>query len=193
MDPRELIQAIMDEDFISAKSMMNDLVMSTVADNIDELRQEVAANLFGCDECGEENIEEAWDKETKVSPQEKGEYEGRSIESLKKEYAKLKASGPHSKSSPEYGDMRELAFAIRAKTGWGSVQEMRGGTPAFHRYMAGGKPSGWASPAGKDYDKDGKVEPPKDEVLGSRINAAVRAGKMTPEQAKRTKSKGKYG
>jgi hypothetical protein len=107
MESRELIQAIMDEDFISAKSMMNDLVMSTVADNIDELRQEVAANLFGCDECEEENIEEQM--------------------------------------------------------------------------------------AGKDYDKDGTVEPAKDEVLGSRINAAVRAGKMSPEQAKRTKSKGKYG
>jgi hypothetical protein len=137
MESRELIQAIMDEDFISAKSMMNDLVMSTVADNIDELRQEVAANLFGCDECEEENI---------------------------------------------------------------SIEEMRGGTPAFHSYMAGGKPlwllatsSGRASPAGRDYDKDGKVEPAKDEVLGSRINAAVRAGKMSPEQAKRTKSKGKYG
>lgn len=130
MDSRELIQAIMDEDFISAKSMMNDLVMSTVADNIDDLRQEVAANLFGCDECDEENI---------------------------------------------------------------SIEEMRGGTPAFHSHMAGGKPFGWASPAGKDYDKDGKVEPAKDEVLGSRINAAVRSGKMTPEQAKRTKSKGKYG
>jgi hypothetical protein len=43
-----------------------------------------------------------------------------------------------------------------------------------------------------DYDQDGTVEAPKDEVLGSRINAAVKAGKMTPAQAAKTKNKGKY-
>jgi hypothetical protein len=106
MDSRELIQAIMDEDFISAKSMTNDLVMFAVSDELDELRKEVASNLFGCDECEEENVNEA-----------------------------------------------------RAKA---------------------------------DYDRDGTVETSKDEVLGSRINAAVKSGKMTPAQAARTKSKGKY-
>ena len=32
--------------------------------------------------------------------------------------------------------------------------------------------------ADKDYDKDGKVESPKDEVWGSRLRAAKKAGKM---------------
>ena len=48
------------------------------------------------------------------------------------------------------------------------------------------------SSATKDYDKDGEVESSKDEVLGSRINAAVKAGKLTPAQAANTKNKGKY-
>jgi hypothetical protein len=40
---------------------------------------------------------------------------------LLKTYNHLKASGPHKKGSEEYGRMRELAFAIRAKSGWGKV------------------------------------------------------------------------
>ena len=36
--------------------------------------------------------------------------------------------------------------------------------------------------AKKDYDKDGKVESPKDEVWGSRFRAAKMAGKMEEEQ-----------
>ena len=64
---------------------------------------------------------EKWDQETKVSPSEKGKYEGKTLAELRKSYNALKASGPHKKGSAEYGRMRELAFAIRAKTGWGSV------------------------------------------------------------------------
>ena len=36
--------------------------------------------------------------------------------------------------------------------------------------------------ADKDYDKDGKIESPKDEVWGSRFRAAKMAGKMEEEQ-----------
>ena len=36
--------------------------------------------------------------------------------------------------------------------------------------------------ADKDYDKDGKIESPKDEVWGSRLRAAKMAGKMEEEQ-----------
>ena len=67
------------------------------------------------------NVDEAWDTETKVSPSEKGKYKGKTIEELRKSYNALKDSGPHHKGSPEYGRMRELAFAIRAKSGWGGV------------------------------------------------------------------------
>ena len=38
-----------------------------------------------------------------------------------------------------------------------------------------------AKKADKDYDKDGKIESPKDEVWGSRLRAAKMAGKMKEE------------
>lgn len=67
------------------------------------------------------SLAEKWGTETTVSPSERGKYKGRSLADLRKSYNALKKSGPHKKGSPEFGRMRELAFAIRAKTGWGSV------------------------------------------------------------------------
>lgn len=71
----------------------------------------------------EDDLEEKWGKPTTVSPQEKGKYEGKTKEELLKRYNALKKTGPHKKGSKEYGTMRELAFAIRAKTGWGKVKD----------------------------------------------------------------------
>lgn len=70
-----------------------------------------------------QQIDEKWDKETTVSPREKGKYEGKTKAELLKQYNSLKASGPHKQGSPQFGKMRELAFAIRAKGGWGKVKE----------------------------------------------------------------------
>jgi len=67
-------------------------------------------------------IQEAWGTPTRVSPSEKGKYEGKTKAELLKSYNALKKRGPHKKGSPEYGRMRELAFAIRAKSGWGKVE-----------------------------------------------------------------------
>jgi hypothetical protein len=68
-------------------------------------------------------VAEKWDTETKVAPSEKGKYSGKTAEELRKSLAALKKSGPHEKGSKEYGRMKELQFAIRAKTGWGKVDE----------------------------------------------------------------------
>jgi hypothetical protein len=68
------------------------------------------------------NIVEKWGTPTTVAPSERGKYKGKSKQELQKSYNSLKASGPHKKGSTEYGRMRELAFAIRAKSGWGSVK-----------------------------------------------------------------------
>jgi hypothetical protein len=114
-----LIRAIVDEDFVSAKELTNNLVFTAVSDQLDQLKQEVAANLFTeCEECG--------------------------------------------------SDVSE-------------------GQMSANRYSGGTLPK-----KSKDFDKDGTVEPPKDEVLGSRINAAVKSGNLTPNQAAKTKNKGKY-
>ena len=68
-------------------------------------------------------LSEKWGTETKVSPSERGKYHGKTKAELIKSYNNLKKSGPHKRGSPEFGHMRELAFAIRAKGGWGDVGE----------------------------------------------------------------------
>lgn len=82
-----------------------------------------AAGSTGQPPAGQTAVKEKWGTETKVSPEEKGKYSGKSKEELTKAYNALKKSGPHKKGSKEFGRMRELAFAIRAKSGWGKVQE----------------------------------------------------------------------
>ncbi len=69
-----------------------------------------------------DQLDEKWDKPTRVSPEERGKYRGKSKAELLAAYNKLKASGPHPRGSDEFGRMRELAFAIRAKSGWGKVE-----------------------------------------------------------------------
>ncbi len=71
----------------------------------------------------EMQVDEKWGKPTVVSPEEKGKYAGKSKAELLKSYNALKQSGPHKEGSPEFGRMRELAFAIRAKGGWGKVAD----------------------------------------------------------------------
>ncbi|MFY8211725.1 MAG: hypothetical protein ACOVLB_03560 [Candidatus Nanopelagicus sp.] len=74
-------------------------------------------------EMHDQYIEEKWGKPTVVSPEEKGKYSGKSKAELLKSYNALKKSGPHKKGSPKFGRMRELAFAIRAKSDWGKVKD----------------------------------------------------------------------
>jgi hypothetical protein len=69
-----------------------------------------------------DQLDEKWGKPTQVSPEERGKYRGKDKAELLAAYNKLKASGPHRRGSPEFGRMRELAFAIRAKSGWGKVE-----------------------------------------------------------------------
>ncbi len=107
-----------------------------------------------CDHFEHGYLDEKWDTETNVSPSEKGKYKGKTKDQLKREYMRLKKSGPHHKGSPEYEKMKELSFAIRAKSNWGAVKEKM---------------------ADKDYDKDGRIETEKDEVWGSRLRAAKNA------------------
>lgn len=68
-------------------------------------------------------LDEKWDTETKVSPSERGKYAGKNKTELLKSYNALKATGPHKQGSKEFGRMRELAFAIRAKGDWGKVKQ----------------------------------------------------------------------
>ena len=68
-------------------------------------------------------IEEKWDTDYETPPSEKGKYKGKTLEDLKKMKAELKKSGPHKEGSSDYEKQKEIDFAIRAKTGWGKVDE----------------------------------------------------------------------
>ena len=74
-----------------------------------------------CEYFEKPELEEKWGTPTKVSPEERGKYKGKTKAELQKAYNALKKSGPHKRGTPEFGRMRELAFAIRAKGGWGKV------------------------------------------------------------------------
>jgi hypothetical protein len=82
------------------------------ARELTEIRGEIASAIA---------TEKGWGKETVVDPKEKGKYSGRDAASLRAEYDDLKESGPHKEGSAKEKKMKELAFAIRAKTGWGKV------------------------------------------------------------------------
>ena len=72
-------------------------------------------------ESKEKNVSESWADSKPLNPAKKGMFDGMSKAELEKELAALKQSGPHKKGSPEYTKEKELAFAIRAKSGWGKV------------------------------------------------------------------------
>lgn len=68
-----------------------------------------------------ESVEEKWDTETKTPKSERGKYKGKTVEELRKSYNALKDK--ENKTEAEKERMHELSFAIRAKTGWGKVNE----------------------------------------------------------------------
>lgn len=76
------------------------------------------------------DLGENWNEPNAVHPSKKGMFKGKSKSELESELSKLKASGPHKKGSPEYTKEKELQFAIRAKSGWGSVGEVKTGEAA---------------------------------------------------------------
>lgn len=88
-----------------------------------DLNKKIAEIAKPKTQLNEGTVAEKWDTETKVSPEEKGKYAGKTKSELLKSYNALKKSGPHKKGTPEFGRMRELAFAIRAKGDWGKVAE----------------------------------------------------------------------
>ena len=61
-------------------------------------------------------LDEKWSQEAKVNPKEKGKHTNKSVEQLRKELASAKKAG-------NTGLIKELDFAIRAKTGWGKVNK----------------------------------------------------------------------
>jgi hypothetical protein len=71
----------------------------------------------------EDELDEKIEGGVKLNPEKKGMFDGKTKSELMSQYNKLKASGPHKLGSAENTKMKELAFAIRAKSGWGKVKE----------------------------------------------------------------------
>ena len=65
-----------------------------------------------------EELDEKWAGDTKLNPEKKGMFKGKTKAELEKQLARLHKTGPHKKGSPEYTKQQELNFAIRAKSGW---------------------------------------------------------------------------
>jgi len=63
-----------------------------------------------------EEIKEAWNKDVKTDPKEKGKYKDWTVERLRNAVKNLKGKQPFTKEDKE--KMTEYLFAIRAKTGW---------------------------------------------------------------------------
>ena len=64
-------------------------------------------------------LKEKWDKEVEVK--EPGKYKGWTLEKLRAAHKTLKDK--KDRTATESGKLKELNFAIRAKTGWGKVKE----------------------------------------------------------------------
>lgn len=77
----------------------------------------------GVDKAVNKLTKEAFGNKVEINPAKKGMFAGKDKAELEAQYARLKKSGPHAKGSHEYTKMKELAFAIRAKSGWGKVGE----------------------------------------------------------------------
>jgi len=77
----------------------------------------------GMQKMAEDNLDEKIEGGIELNPEKKGMFKGKNKSELMSQYNKLKASGPHKKGSPAFTKMKELAFAIRAKSGWGKVKE----------------------------------------------------------------------
>lgn len=67
------------------------------------------------------NITEKWGGDTELNPKKTGMWSGWSQEDLRAERSKLKSEGPHEAGSAKATRLKEVNFALRAKTGWGKV------------------------------------------------------------------------
>jgi hypothetical protein len=98
---------------------------AATANVIKQAAEKGTLNLGGDDE----QMNEKWDAKMDTPASEKGKYAGKSKSELLKAYNHLKSTGPHEAGSKPYSNMKELAFAIRAKGKFGKVQE--GAKPDF--------------------------------------------------------------
>lgn len=67
----------------------------------------------------EEKVEEKWSNPAFIPEKEKGKHSGKTIEELKSAREKLKAK--KERTAAETSELKSINFAIRARTGWKSI------------------------------------------------------------------------
>jgi hypothetical protein len=151
-------------------------------------------NQQGTQAMAEDNLDEKIEGGVKLNPAKKGMFKGKTKAELTSQYNKLKASGPHKKGSPAFTKMKELAFAIRAKSGWGKVDEAdiastQGIDTEGANLGAGRNPNAFegkkAKPDFLDLDKDGnkkesmkKAAADKKKAVKEGINHRIAAARL---------------
>lgn len=147
--PHDLIRAIIDEDFVAAKEITNNLVFTAVSDELEVAKMEVASTLFPTE------VDEAVTAK-RIRIFRKAQRTGKPV-------------------TEDTKDWMNRSYARK-----------------LYKLKSKEKGLGESEMSAKDFDQDGKIESPKDEVHGSHINAAVKSKKLSPNAASKTKSKGKY-
>ena len=66
-------------------------------------------------------IEEKWGTDYETPEKKRGMWDGYSKADLEAERSKLKSSGPHDADSAKATRLKQVNFALRAKSGWGKV------------------------------------------------------------------------
>jgi hypothetical protein len=95
---------------------------AATANVIKQAAEKGTLNLAGDDQ-NQQQMNEKWDTKMDTPASEKGKYAGKSKSELLKAYNHLKSTGPHPEGSKPNSNMKELAFAIRAKGKFGKVQD----------------------------------------------------------------------
>lgn len=147
----DLIKAIIDEDFISAKEITNNLVFAAVSNELEVAKMEVASALFPTEDAVDEAVT------------------AKRIRILRKSQRTGK---------PVTGDTKDWMNRSYARK--------------LYKLKSKEKGLGEGKMSAKDFDRDGKIETAQKETFGSRINAAVKSGNLSPRAAHRTKNQGKY-
>lgn len=103
-------------------------------------------------------LDEKWAGDTKLNPEKKGMFKGKSKADLEKQLARLHKTGPHKKGSPEYTKQQELNFAIRAKSGWKEGEEMADEGNAFTGKLASTPKGGKFKLGNKEFKDTSSIE-----------------------------------
>jgi hypothetical protein len=103
-----------------------------------------------------EELEEAWDAKMKTAKKDIGKWEGYTVAQLKAKKKKL--MDKESRSAAEQKEVKQIDFALRAKSGWGKVDEAKKAKPDFLDLDKDGNKKESMKKAAADKKKAGKVD-----------------------------------